>query len=170
MHNAITGAGPDSGYRAPQVCKLVGITYRQLDHWARTGLLTPSLQKANGSGTQRLYSFTDLLQLRVVRRLLDTGISLQKIRRAVDWLRAKLETDHPLTELNLISDGNTIWAKDQADEAAALFTDLLRQGQGVFGIAVGQVQRDLEGDILELFPPRARYEEEAPAQAAAASN
>lgn len=167
MHDAITGAGLDPGYRAPQVCKLVGITYRQLDHWARTDLLKPSLREADGSGTQRLYSFTDLLQLRVVRRLLDTGISLQKIRRAVDWLRGKLETDHPLTELNLISDGNTIWAKDHADEAAALFTDLLRQGQGVFGIAVGQVQRDLEGDILELFPPQARYEEEAPAAAAA---
>ena len=71
------------GYRAPQVCKLVGITYRQLDYWARTDLMVPALQRASGSGTQRLYSFTDVVQLKVIKRLLDAGMSLKKIRSAV---------------------------------------------------------------------------------------
>lgn len=168
MHNAITDNEAAAGYRAPQVCKLVGISYRQLDHWARTGLLTPSLRKARGSGTQRLYSFTDLLRLRVVRRLLDAGLSLQKIRKAVEWMRDEMGAEHPLADFTLVSDGTDIWVKDQEDEAAELFLDLLKRGQGVFGIAVGQVQRDLEGEILEMFPPAARRaEQESMAEAAA---
>jgi len=75
------------GYRVPEVCKVVGISYRQLDYWARTGLVTPSIREAGGSGTQRLYSFQDLIELRVIKQLLDTGVSLQKIRQAVEFLR-----------------------------------------------------------------------------------
>ena len=83
------------GYRAPQVCKFVGITYRQLDYWARTELLRPSLQEASGSGSQRMYSFTDLVQLKVIKRLLDAGMSLKKIRSAVEILRTQLaSTQH----------------------------------------------------------------------------
>ena len=69
-------------YRAPQVCNLVGISYRQLDYWARTGLIMPSVQQATGSGSQRLYSFADVVQLKVVKRLLDAGMSLKKIRKS----------------------------------------------------------------------------------------
>ena len=95
----------EQGYRAPQVCNIVGITYRQLDYWARTGLLQPSLQVAQGSGSQRLYSFGDIVQLRVVKRLLDAGMSLKKIRQAMDILREQLSSDRPLADVTLLSDG-----------------------------------------------------------------
>ncbi|MEX0826464.1 MAG: MerR family transcriptional regulator [Acidimicrobiia bacterium] len=136
------------GYRAPQVCKIVGITYRQLDYWARTDLLKPSLQTASGSGSQRLYAFGDIVQLRVVKRLLDAGMSLKKIRQAMDLLRDQLQSQTPLEGVTLLSDGTTIYAAHSADE----LVDVFRRGQGVFGIAVGPVQQELEGDILRLFP------------------
>jgi DNA-binding transcriptional MerR regulator len=138
----------DQGYRAPQVCKLVGITYRQLDYWARTGLLTPSLQPASGSGSQRRYSFGDIVQLKVVKRLLDAGMSLKKIRQAMDILRGELDSDQPLADVTLLSDGVSIYAAHSVTEVV----DVFRGGQGVFGIAVGPVQQELEGDITELFP------------------
>ena len=138
----------DQGYRAPQVCKLVGITYRQLDYWARTDLLTPSIQDASGSGSQRRYSFGDIVQLKVVKRLLDAGMSLKKIRQAMDILRAELESDQPLADVTLLSDGATIYAAHSATEVV----DVFRGGQGVFGIAVGPVEEELEGDLHELFP------------------
>ena len=137
----------DQGYRAPQVCKLVGITYRQLDYWARTGLLTPSIQSAAGSGTQRRYSFGDIVQLKVVKRLLDAGMSLKKIRQAMEILRAELDSAQPLADVTLLSDGASIYAAHSATEVV----DVFRGGQGVFGIAVGPVQQELEGDIHELF-------------------
>lgn len=156
------GAPPDrNGYRAPQVCKLVGISYRQLDHWARTDLLKPSLRAARGSGTQRLYSYTDLVQLRVIKRLRDTGISLAKIRKAVEWLRSEMDEQDPFKDSTLLSDGIDIWTSDNSDETQQYLMDILRRGQGVFAIAVGQVQRDLHGEILELFPTEARPEEVA---------
>jgi DNA-binding transcriptional MerR regulator len=141
-------ADVQQGYRAPQVCKIVGITYRQLDYWARTDLLKPSLQTASGSGSQRLYAFGDIVQLRVVKRLLDAGMSLKKIRQAMDLLREQLQSRSPLEEVTLLSDGTTIYAAHSADE----LVDVFRRGQGVFGIAVGPVQQELEGDILRLFP------------------
>ena len=91
-----------SGYRAPQVCTLVGITYRQLDYWARTKLIVPSLQRATGSGSQRLYSFIDVVQLKVIKRLLDAGMSLKKIRSAVEILRIQLDSDQPLADVTLL--------------------------------------------------------------------
>lgn len=138
----------EDGYRAPQVCKLVEITYRQLDYWARTGLITPSIQAAHGSGSQRRYSFTDIVQLKVVKRLLDAGMSLKKIRQAIEILAAQLETDSPLADVTLLSDGNTIYAAHNPSEVV----DVFRRGQGVFGIAVGPVQDELEGQLHELFP------------------
>jgi DNA-binding transcriptional MerR regulator len=140
----------EQGYRAPQVCKIVGITYRQLDYWARTGLLLPSIQTARGSGSQRLYSFGDIVQLRVVKRLLDAGMSLKKIRQAMEILREQLSSEQPLADVTLLSDGATIYAAHSADEVV----DVFRRGQGVFGIAVGPVQRELEGEIHRLFPER----------------
>ena len=138
----------EQGYRAPQVCKNVGITYRQLDYWARTGLLKPSIQTAHGSGSQRLYAFGDIVQLRVVKRLLDAGMSLKKIRQAMEILREQLSSDRPLSDVTLLSDGTTIYAAHSADEVV----DVFRRGQGVFGIAVGPVQQELEGEIHRLFP------------------
>jgi DNA-binding transcriptional MerR regulator len=138
----------DIGYRAPQVCSLVGITYRQLDYWARTGLIRPSVQSAQGSGTQRRYAFTDIVQLKVVKRLLDAGMSLKKIRSAMAILRDQLASNNPLNDVTLLSDGTTIFAAHSADEVV----DVFQRGQGVFGIAVGPVQQELEGEIHRLFP------------------
>ncbi len=135
------------GFRAPQVCKVVNITYRQLDYWARTDLLTPSLQDAHGSGSQRLYSFSDVVQLKVIKRLLDAGMSLKRIRQAMDILREQMQSDNPLADVTLLSDGSTIYAAKSPDEVV----DVFRRGQGVFGIAVGPVQAELEGEIHRLF-------------------
>ena len=137
----------EQGFRAPHVCNLVGITYRQLDYWARTGLLKPSLKAAKGSGSQRLYSFGDVVQLKVVKRLLDAGMSLKKIRQAIEILRAQLQSAQPLADVTLLSDGQTIYAAHSSQEVV----DVFRRGQGVFGIAVGPVQEELEGEIHALW-------------------
>jgi len=138
----------DNGFRAPNVCNLVGITYRQLDYWARTNLITPSIQNAQGSGSQRLYSFTDVIQLKVIKRLLDAGMSLKKIRQAMEILRDQLRSEQPLRDVTLLSDGQTIFAAHSSAEVV----DVFRKGQGVFGIAVGPVQAELEGELHELYP------------------
>ncbi len=151
----------EQGYRAPQVCKIVGITYRQLDYWARTALLTPSIRQAAGSGSQRLYAFGDIVQLRVVKRLLDAGMSLKRIRQAIGILSEQLHSARPLTDVTLLSDGTTIYAAHSADEVV----DVFRRGQGVFGIAVGPVQEELEGELHRLFPERPALEATVPLEA-----
>jgi len=133
-----------NGYRGPTVCKIVGVTYRQLDYWARTGLVEPSVRKAGGSGTQRLYSFDDVVRVRVVKRLLDTGVSLQKVRLAIDELRAQ---GRSLAETTLVSDGETVYAMD--DDRQVL--DLLKRGQSVFAIALDPVVEELRGEVT-AFP------------------
>ncbi len=144
-------AGDDAevGYRGPTACAAAGITYRQLDYWARTGLVEPSVRAAHGSGSQRLYSFRDILVLKVVKRLLDTGISLQQIRAAVQHLRDRGSAD--LAQVTLMSDGVSVYECTSADEVV----DLLQGGQGVFGIALGRVWREVEGDLAELPAVRA---------------
>jgi DNA-binding transcriptional MerR regulator len=132
----------EQGYRVPEVCKVVGITYRQLDYWARTGLVTPSIRDAQGSGTQRLYSFHDLVTLRVIKSLLDTGISLQRVRKAVDHLKAMRR---PLAGVTLMSDGRGVY-EAHSPEAVV---DLLQRGQGVFAIALDKVWSDLEGRLAK---------------------
>ena len=132
------------GYRGPTACAAAGITYRQLDYWARTGLLEPSIRSAHGSGSQRLYSFRDILVLKVVKRLLDTGVSLQNIRKAVDHLRTRGVRD--LANITLLSDGATVYECTSAEEVV----DLLAGGQGVFGIAVSGALRELSGELAEL--------------------
>ncbi|MQA35386.1 MerR family transcriptional regulator [Modestobacter roseus] len=132
------------GYRGPTACAAAGITYRQLDYWARTGLVAPSVRTATGSGTQRLYSFRDILVLKVVKRLLDTGVSLQNIRKAVDHLRTRGVKD--LANITLLSDGATVYECTSAEEVV----DLLAGGQGVFGIAVSGALRELSGELAEL--------------------
>ncbi|TFV51593.1 MerR family transcriptional regulator [Blastococcus sp. TF02A-35] len=132
------------GYRGPTACAAAGITYRQLDYWARTGLVAPSVRSATGSGTQRLYSFRDILVLKVVKRLLDTGVSLQNIRKAVDHLRQRGVKE--LANVTLFSDGATVYECTSAEEVV----DLLAGGQGVFGIAVSGALRELSGELAEL--------------------
>ncbi len=139
----------DAGYRGPTACNAAGITYRQLDYWARTGLVEPTVRSASGSGTQRLYSFRDILLLKVIKRLLDAGISLQQIRTAVQHLRKRGTDD--LTRVTLMSDGASVYECTSNDEVI----DLLQGGQGVFGIAIGGVWREIEGSLAELPSERA---------------
>ena len=145
----------DMGYRGPTACAAAGITYRQLDYWARTGLVEPGIRGAAGSGSQRLYSFRDILVLKVVKRLLDTGVSLQNIRTAVAHLRERGVDD--LAQITLMSDGASVYECTSADEVV----DLVQGGQGVFGIAVGRVWREVEGSLAEMPGERAN-DDEAP--------
>jgi len=132
------------GYRGPTACAAAGITYRQLDYWARTGLVEPSVRAAHGSGSQRLYSFRDILVLKVVKRLLDTGISLQQIRAAVDHLRDRGTGD--LAGLTLMSDGVSVYECTSPTEVV----DLVAGGQGVFGIALGRIWQEVDGTLADL--------------------
>ncbi|MCE1177622.1 MAG: MerR family transcriptional regulator [Micrococcales bacterium] len=151
--DALPELSEDIGYRGPTACKAAGITYRQLDYWARTGLVEPSVRSATGSGTQRLYGFRDILVLKVVKRLLDTGVSLQQIRVAIQALRDRGVED--LAGITLMSDGASVYECTSADEVI----DLVQGGQGVFGIAVGRVWREVEGELSEL--PSERTEDAA---------
>ena len=132
------------GFRGPTACKTAGITYRQLDYWARTNLVEPTVRSAKGSGSQRLYSFRDILVLKVVKRLLDTGVSLQQIRSAVGALRLRNIED--LTRLTLMSDGASVYECTSPHEVI----DLVQGGQGVFGIAVGRVWSEIEGALAAM--------------------
>ena len=143
----------NTGYRGPTACAAAGITYRQLDYWARTGLVEPSVRAAHGSGSLRLYSFRDILVLKVVKRLLDTGISLQQIRTAVSHLHDRGVSD--LARLTLMSDGVSVYECTSPDEVV----DLLAGGQGVFGIALGRIWQEVDGTLAEL--PAERAEEPA---------
>lgn len=139
------------GYRVPTALQVANITYRQLDYWARTDLVKPSIRNAHGSGTQRLYSFKDLLVLKIVKGLLDTGISLQNIRKAVDQIRQRGVED--LSNIMLVSDGKTIF--ECTDQSEVI--DILNGGQGVFGIGIAGAMRDLTGTIATL--PAVRLED-----------
>ena len=132
------------GCRGATACSAAGITYRQLDYWARTGLVEPSIRTASGSGTQRLYGFRDILVLKIVKRLLDAGVSLQNIRTAVDHLRSRGVVE--LESMTLMSDGASIYECASPDD----IIDLLAGGQGVFGIAVGKVWHEVEGSLSLL--------------------
>lgn len=145
FEDEVTPPAEDLGYRGPTACAAAGITYRQLDYWARTSLVEPSIRPARGSGSQRLYGFRDILVLRVVKSLLDIGISLQQIRTAVTFLREHGATE--LASITLMSDGASVYACTSRDEVV----DLLQGGQGVFGIALGRIWQDVEGSLAE-FP------------------
>jgi DNA-binding transcriptional MerR regulator len=141
--------GREIGYRGPTACAAAGITYRQLDYWARTGLVEPSVRAGYGSASQRLYSFRDILVLKVIKRLLDTGVSLQQIRFAVQHLRSHGVQD--LARVYLLSDGVSVYECTSPDEVV----DLLAGGQGVFGIALGRVWQEVAGELMELPAVRA---------------
>ncbi|MGI9033770.1 MAG: MerR family transcriptional regulator [Acidimicrobiales bacterium] len=142
------------GYRGPQVCAIVGITYRQLDYWARTNLIRPSIADARGSGSQRQYSYRDLVELKVIKSLLDAGMALQKARRAIEYLRANLGTDIASASLVLNGPDSVLLARDSGE-----LVDLVRQGQGVFSImALDGVTAALDAAITELHPATPRGE------------
>jgi DNA-binding transcriptional MerR regulator len=140
-------AGEELGYGGPQVCKIVGITYRQLDYWARTDLLRPTLVDAAGSGSQRRYSYRDLVALKVIKSLLDAGLSLQTARKAIEYLRDHLGED--LASASLVLDGTrSVLVRTGED-----IVDVVRQGQGVLNIVplAGLVEQ-LDASIHELAP------------------
>jgi DNA-binding transcriptional MerR regulator len=132
----------EQGYRVPEVTKIVGISYRQLDYWARTRLVRPSVRDAHGSGTQRLYSFQDLALLRLIKQMLDSGVNLQQIRKAMTTLK---ELKEPALGTTLVADGNRIYQVESPEAVV----DLLASGQGVFAIAVDKVWTDLEGTLAK---------------------
>ncbi|WP_461639415.1 MerR family transcriptional regulator [Leucobacter sp. BZR 635] len=146
----------DGGFKGAVAARAAGITYRQLDYWARTGLVEPTVREASGSGSQRLYGFRDILVLKLVKRLLDTGISLQQIRTAVAQLHAA--GVHDLSQTTLMSDGASVYLCTSNDEVI----DLVSRGQGVFGIAVGKVLREVETSLVDLDEHRQKGAE-APA-------
>jgi DNA-binding transcriptional MerR regulator len=150
----------DIGYRGASAAAAAGISYRQLDYWDRTQLVVPSIQTATGSGSQRLYGFRDILVLKLVKRLLDTGVSLQQIRIAVEQLKAAGMSN--LANTTLMSDGARVYLCTSQDEVI----DLLGQGQGVFGIAVGRVLREVEATLVDFAAEEAQSTDELAARRA----
>ena len=143
-----------AGFRGPQVCGIVGITYRQLDYWDRTGLSRPSLAKARGSGSQRLYSYRDLLELKVIKQLLDGGVNLRQARRAIECLRESVGED--LTSANLVIAGEGSVLVRTGEE----IIDLLRGGQGVFNVVpLAGVVGEVDAAILRIDDVRRRERE-----------
>ena len=139
----------DEGFRGPQVCEIVGITYRQLDYWARTDLVRPELADARGSGTQRRYSYRDLVRLKVIKSLLDAGVKLQSARKAIDYLKADRGENWATASLVLNGPNSVLAPSDEA------LVDAVRQGQGVLNIVpIGVVVDELNAQIVELAPER----------------
>jgi DNA-binding transcriptional MerR regulator len=138
-----------TGFGASAVLKLTGISYRQLDYWARTRLVGSSIRQAAGRGSRRVYSFQDLVALRVVGQLREAGVSIQTIRRAVKWLRS--HADKPLSTLALAAKGNKVFAL--TDDPAKLI-EAAAEGQVVLAISVEKVARHLERGVTEISEPR----------------
>ena len=132
------------GYSGPTVCRLSGVTYRQLDYWARTGLVTPSVTPASGSGSKRSYSYSDVLEVKVIKSLLNSGVSLARARQAVECLRSSLGADLAASSL-VLSDAGSVLAANDGE-----LVDLLRGGQGVFNIVpLGNVVAELTSTLRE---------------------
>jgi len=136
------------GYTGPQVCKIIGITYRQLDHWTTTKLITSSLRNIKGSGHHRTYSFEDILKVKIVKNLRDAGMSLQKIRQALAALEKTMGSDSNYSDVTVVSDGQSIYASRDESE----FIDILKKGQAVFGISLGPVKEEVERIVIDLWP------------------
>ena len=137
----------DEGFSGRRAAQIVGITYRQLDYWARTDLVRPSMRDANGSGTRRRYTYRDLLELRTIKTLLDAGIKLESVRRVFTFLRENLGED--VASANLVIQGN----RSVLVQTDGELVDLLRAGQGVLNILpLGSVKDEVDARIVELHP------------------
>lgn len=139
--------GTSEGYSGHAAAEIVGITYRQLDYWARTDLVRPSLADARGSGSRRRYSYRDLLELKTIKRLLDAGIRLEVVREVFAYMRDNLGED--VTRANLVIQGtSTVLVRDDGE-----LIDLVRKGQGVLNILpLAGVKEELDASIVELHP------------------
>lgn len=135
------------GFKSQDVVRLVGITYRQLDYWDRSGVVSPSLSPAKGKGSERLYSFRDLVCLKVARQLRETGVSLQKIRKSLGYLRQNLpEVAAPLSELVFISDGKGLFV---LTDDPRVMVDTLKRGQLAWNVNVGRLSAEIRGLVRE---------------------
>ena len=143
------------GYTGPQVCKIVGISYRQLDHWTTTKLVKASLRNLKGSGHHREYSFEDLLRVKIIKNLRNGGMSLQKIRIALKALKKILDTGVSFSDVTVVSDGQSIYASKNEND----FIDILRKGQAVFGISLGPVHEEIEQQVINLWPSKDRLQD-----------
>ncbi len=145
----------EEGFTAQQATSLSGCTHHQLRYWDRVGLVSPSIQGTGGRpGVRRLYSFRDLVAIRVVKSLLDNGMSLQRVRRAWDYLRRNAELDDHLAEVKLVTDGVSIFRVAQ-DEGEIL--DALRDGQLAFFVAIDEIARSVEEDITRFELDRSQF-------------
>ena len=150
------------GFSGRRTAEIVGITYRQLDYWARTDLVRPSLADANGSGSRRLYSYTDLLELKVIKSLLDAGIRLESVRGAFSYMRDHLGED--ITTANLVIRGASVLVSTDEE-----LVDVVKQGQGVLNVLpLGSVKEQVDAAIVELRPVVEELAGEAPGDASRA--
>jgi DNA-binding transcriptional MerR regulator len=137
----------EQGYSGKRTAEIVGITYRQLDYWARTDLVRPSLQMATGSGSRRRYSYRDLLELKVIKNLLDAGIKLESVREVFSYLRENLGED--IASVNLVISGSTSVLVRSGEE----IIDLLHKGQGVLNVLpLGAVKDEVDAAIVDIYP------------------
>ncbi len=139
----------DVGFSGKKTAELVGITYRQLDYWARTDLVKPSLAEAHGSGSRRRYSYSDLLELKIIKSLIDAGIKLESVRTAFDYLRDELGEDPASAQL-VISGTSAVLVRDGTE-----LIDVVNsyRGQGVLNLlALDEVKEELDAAIVELHP------------------
>jgi predicted RNase H-like HicB family nuclease len=136
------------GVNAKTVCQIVGLSYRQLDYWDRTHLIKPSMQEAKGIGSARLYAFVDLVQFRVARMLRERGISLQKIRKCLTYLKKHApEVEKPLAQRRLLTDGESIFVLTKDPK---VMVDTLRGGQFVFSLALDEIVEEIRGKVAAL--------------------
>ena len=138
------------GYTGPEVCKITGISYRQLDHWTTTKLITASVRNIKGSGFHRIYSFNDIVLVKLVKKLRSAGISLQKIRIALKNVNKILGKNSNISDVSIFSDGSSIYVLTDNDQ----MIDLLKKGQAVFGISLGPVHTETEAEIFSLYPEK----------------
>jgi DNA-binding transcriptional MerR regulator len=138
------------GYTGPEVCKITGITYRQLDHWTTSSLIKASIRNLKGSGFHRVYSFQDIIQIKLVNKLREAGVSLQKIRIALKNIESILGDNINISDVSVFSDGKSIYVISDNDQ----IIDLLKKGQAVFGISLGPVHTEAEAEIFSLYPDK----------------
>jgi predicted RNase H-like HicB family nuclease len=134
------------------VSKIIGIPLRVIDYWDRTNFIKPSVNEASGYGSMRLYSFTDLIQFKVAKFLRDQGLSLQKIRKSLNFLRKHLpEIEKPLAQLRFLTDGETIFVLTNKSRE---IIDTLKKGQYVLSIAIGELINELKGETSKMTMDR----------------
>jgi predicted RNase H-like HicB family nuclease len=142
-------------FNSKTVSKITGLSFRQIDYWDTTHFIKPSISEASGYGSVRLYSFNDLIQLKVAKTLMDKGISLQKIRKAISYLKKNMpEIEKPLSELRFLTDGETVFVLTRDKKK---IIDALKSGQLVFSIAFGEIVEGLKDEIMALQKEK-RYE------------